>query len=269
MPLVVSNRHDATMNRSRFERNRVEKRLRPRGLDRRVLREHIRDELIEDIVHGRVAPGDRIVETRVAQRFGVSQAPVREALRDLELLGFIVSSPFRGAIVRELSADDLVQIYPIRSALEGLAARDAARRISKAELKRLEKLLATMRRAAARGDKRAAVDADFAFHLTIVEASGNWLLKQFWERMRLATTTLLTLAKTPRSLPEIAERHQVVLEALRAHDADAAERVMRRHIDEPGQWLRTAMEEAAAEEVAVPRKHHERAPKRASDERRG
>lgn len=236
------------MSPSKSERNTGPKRVRRRQiLERRVLREDIRDELIEDILHGRLPPGDRIVETRIAQRFGVSQAPVREALRDLELLGFIVSSPFRGAIVRQLSVEDLVQIYPIRSVLEGLAARDAATRMTPSALKRLEKLLATMRSAASRGDKRAAVDADFAFHLTIVEASGNWLLRQFWERMRLATTTQLTIAKTHRSLPEIAERHQIVLDALRARDADAAEQAMRRHIDEPGQWLRTAMEEAEAQ----------------------
>lgn len=209
-----------------------------------MLREDIRDELIEDILDGRLAPGNRIVETRIAQRFGVSQAPVREALRDLELLGFIVSSPFRGAVVRQLSVEDFVQIYPIRAVLEALAARDAAPRVTAADLKRLEKQLATMRRAASRGDKRAAVDADFAFHLTIVEASGNWLLKQFWERMRLATTTLLTIAKAHHSLPEIAERHQLVLDALRQRDPEAAARAMRRHIDEPGQWLRLAMEEA-------------------------
>src|SRR6185369_10116596 len=98
-------------------------------VERRVLREEIRDQLIEDILNRRLSPGDRIVETRIAQRFGVSQAPVREALRDLELFGFVVTSPFRGAIVREISADDLLQLYPIRAVLEGLAAREAARRI--------------------------------------------------------------------------------------------------------------------------------------------
>jgi DNA-binding GntR family transcriptional regulator len=218
-----------------------------RALERRVLREDIRDQLIQDILNGRLAPGDRIVETRIARQFGVSQAPVREALRDLELFGFIVSSPFRGAIVRQTSIEDLVQIYPIRAVLEGLAARDAATRIDASRLNRLEKLLAAMRRAASRGDNRGAVDADFAFHLTIVEASGNWLLKQFWERMQLATTTLLTVAKSQHSLHEIAERHVPVLEALRAHDPAAAEQAMRRHIEEPGQWLRVSMEEAEAQ----------------------
>jgi DNA-binding GntR family transcriptional regulator len=109
-----------------------------RIIERRVLREDIRDQLIESILGGHLAPGDRIVETRIAQQFGVSQAPVREALRDLELFGFIVTSPFRGAIVRQISVEELVQIYPIRAVLEGLAARDAAVRITDAGLKKLE-----------------------------------------------------------------------------------------------------------------------------------
>ena len=146
--------------------------------ERRVLRDEIRDQLIEQILNGRLAPGERIVEMRIAQQFGVSQAPVREALRDLDLLGFVVSSPFRGAIVRQLSVEELVQLYPIRAVLEGLAARHAATRIDAITVKKLERLLATMRTAADRGDHRRAVEADFAFHLTIVEASGNRLLQQ-------------------------------------------------------------------------------------------
>src|SRR5215212_1684620 len=101
----------------------------PRRMVRRVLREEIREQLIDDILTGRLPPGTRIIETRLAQEFGVSQAPVREALRDLELFGFVISSPFRGTQVREISTEDLVDIYPIRAALEGIAARSAATRI--------------------------------------------------------------------------------------------------------------------------------------------
>jgi DNA-binding GntR family transcriptional regulator len=220
--------------------------------ERRVLREDIRDRLIEEILGGHLVPGDRLVETRIAQSYGVSQAPVREALRDLELLGFIVSAPFRGSVVREVSTSDLVQIYPIRAVLEGLAAYDAATRIDAAGLKRLEHLITSMQKSAARGDTRAAIADDFAFHLTVVEASGNWLLKQFWERMRLATTTFLTVSRSHHPLAEIAERHTPVLEALRARTPEAAERAMRRHIEEPGEWLRQALEEPVPEKVARP-----------------
>ena len=222
-------------------------RTKGRKRERRVLRDEIRDQLIEQILNGRLAPGERIVEMRIAQQFGVSQAPVREALRDLDLLGFVVSSPFRGAIVRQIAVEELVQLYPIRAVLEGLAARHAASRIDPATLKKLEGLLATMRTAAAKGDMRRAVEADFAFHLTIVEAAGNRLLQQIWDRMRLATTTFLTVSKSHHSLSEIAERHAAVLAALSTQNPDAAERALRQHIDEPGQWLRTALEQEAAE----------------------
>src|SRR5580765_2834235 len=93
---------------------------------RRVFREEIREQVIDEILSGRLAPGTRIVETRLAKQFGVSQAPVREALRDLALFGFVVCSPFRGTQVRRITPEELLEIYPIRAALEGVAAAAAA-----------------------------------------------------------------------------------------------------------------------------------------------
>jgi DNA-binding GntR family transcriptional regulator len=78
----------------------------PRPLVRRVLREEIKEYLIDAILRGRLRPGDRIIEMRIAQDLGVSQTPVREALRDLELLGFVTSAPFRGTRVRAFTHDE-------------------------------------------------------------------------------------------------------------------------------------------------------------------
>jgi DNA-binding GntR family transcriptional regulator len=217
-----------------------------RPLERRVFREEIREQLIEDILNGHLPPGARIVETRIAQQFGVSQGPVREALRDLELFGFVVSSPFRGTQVRQISTDDLLEIYPIRAALEGVAARAAAVRIDEATLARLEQLIAAMRDAATRDDHRAEADADHAFHHAIVKASGNHMLEHVWQTMRLSITTCLTVAITHRSLHEIAERHVAVLEALRSGDPDRAEAAVRRHIEEPGEWILSAHQQEQA-----------------------
>src|SRR4051794_36318495 len=127
----------------------------PRRMVRRVLREEIREQLIDDILSGRLAPRTRIVETRLAQELGGSRAPVREARRDLELFGFVVSSPSRGTQVREISPEDLLEIYPVRAALEGVAARAAATRIDEATLTQLEDLIGAMRDAATRNDHRA------------------------------------------------------------------------------------------------------------------
>ena len=217
-----------------------------RPLERRVFREEIREQLIEDILNGRLAPGARIVETKIAQQFGVSQGPVREALRDLELFGFVVSSPFRGTQVRRISTEELLEIYPIRAALEGVAARSAAVRIDKATLEHLEELIGTMREAAARDDHRGEADADHSFHHAIVKASGNHMLEHVWQTMRLSITTCLTTSITHRSLHEIAERHVAVLEALRSGDPDRAEAAVRRHIEEPGEWIRSAHQQEQA-----------------------
>lgn len=210
---------------------------------RRILREEIRDRLMQDILTGLRSPGERIVEIRVARQFHVSQGPVREALRDLESFGFVTSSPFRGAVVKEMSIQDLLEVYPIRAALEAIAAKDAATRITNGELQRLGKLLQTMRKAAREGDERACVNADFMFHLTIVNASGNWLLRQFWERMRLANTTFITVSKTKHSLIDIAERHVPLLHALKQRNPKLAARVMREHIETAAKWVRASLEE--------------------------
>ena len=90
---------------------------------RTVLREQVKELLLERILAGDYRPGDRLVETRIAQELGMSQAPVREALRDLEVLRFVESEPFRGARVRAISGEELAEIYPVRAAVEELAAR--------------------------------------------------------------------------------------------------------------------------------------------------
>jgi len=222
-----------------------------RPFERRVLREGIRDQLMKDILSGRLAPGDRIVETRVAQQFGVSQAPVREALRDLELCGFVVSSAFRGSMVRQYSIEDLVQLYPVRAVIEGLAARDAARMMTASALRRLDASIVTMRSAVLRRDLRAAIDADIAFHQTVVEASGNPVIHEFWERTRLGISIYLTVLSKPfDQLQELGERHLPILEALRHGDSAEAERTMREHIEDP---LRILAVEGATLPI-VPRK---------------
>jgi len=225
-----------------------------RQVVRRVLREEIREQLIDDILSGRLTPGTRIVETRLAQELGVSQAPVREALRDLELFGFVTSSPFRGTQVRKISPEDLLEIYPIRAALEAVAARAAAARIDDETLERLQGLIGAMREAAVKGDHRGHVDADYAFHHAIIKASGNRMLQHVWQTMRLATTTFVTHSMTQlthRSLHEIGERHVPVLEALRERDPNLAEAAMRRHIEEPGEWIRDAIAASGKELPAI------------------
>jgi len=237
---IIDNRYDAGRPDARDPDAPSPAEQNAQPIERRVFRDEIREKLIDDILSGRIAPGTRIVETKLAQQFGVSQAPVREALRDLALYGFVVNSPFRGTQVRKITPEELLEIYPIRAALEGVAAAAAAPRIDEATLSQLEALINTMRDAAARGDHWAQVNADGAFHHTIITAAGNRMLEHVWQTMRLSVTTCVTHSLTHRSLHEITERHVPVLDALRTRDPVKAEAAIRWHIEEPGQWIRTS-----------------------------
>src|SRR4030095_15953390 len=106
----------------------------------------------------------------------------------------------------------------------------------------LEQLIDTMREAAAANDPYAQANADGAFHHAIIKVAGNRMLEHVWQTMRLSITTCVTHAVTHRSLHEIAERHTVVLDALRGHDPERAEAAIRHHIEEPGEWIRAAAE---------------------------
>lgn len=204
---------------------------------RRVFREDVKDFLLDAILSGELKPGDRIVETHIAQRIGVSQGPVREALRDLELFGFVESEPFRGTRVRQTTIDDLVEVYPVRAALEGVAAREAAKRITPATLGELERYLQLMRDAADADDRKTHIEYDVQFHRTVVEASGNRMLLNMWQSARLSGSTTVTVALAHRSLMELADRHNPIIAALSNGEPDAAETAMRGHIEELGRWI--------------------------------
>jgi DNA-binding GntR family transcriptional regulator len=201
-------------------------------------RERVKDVILQRIVSGEYPPGSRLVETRIAQELGVSQAPVREALRDLEQLGCIVHEPFRGCSVRAFSADELLEAFPVRAALEALAARLAAERISEQELLRLAELLETMREAARRGDAHGQSQANASFHATIVRAARNVTLERQWALLEPFSRTFLTVSQPGLNLLALSERHIPILDALRARDPDAAADAMHRHLMDAAELLK-------------------------------
>ncbi|HWM08610.1 MAG TPA: GntR family transcriptional regulator [Solirubrobacteraceae bacterium] len=206
------------------------------------LRAQIKDVILQRIVAGEYPPGARLVETRIAQELGVSQAPVREALRDLEQLGCIVHEPFRGCSVRAFSVEELLEAFPVRAALEALAARLAAERIGEHELLRLAELLETMRDAARRGDAHDQSQANASFHALIVRAARNATLERQWSLLEPFSRTFLTVSKSDVDLLALSERHVPILEALRARDGDAAADSMHRHLMDAAALLRPEKE---------------------------
>jgi DNA-binding GntR family transcriptional regulator len=202
------------------------------------LREQVKGVILQRILNGEYPPGARIVETRIAHELGVSQAPVREALRDLEQLGCIVHEPFRGCSVRAFSAAELLEAFPVRAALEALAARLAADRITEPELLHLAELLETMRAAARRGDAHGQSQANASFHATIVRAARNATLERQWSILEPFSRTYISVSQPGLDLLALSERHVPILEALRARDASAAGDAMHRHLMDAAELLR-------------------------------
>jgi DNA-binding GntR family transcriptional regulator len=194
------------------------------------LREQIKDVLLQRIVEGSYPPGSRIVETRVAQELGISQGPVREALRDLEQLGCVVHEPYRGCSVRAFSADELLDAFPVRAALEALAARLAAERITEEELEELEEHLGRMRAAARRGDAHDQSQANASFHATIVRAARNSTLERQWRLLEPFSRTYLTVSRPGIDLVHLSDRHVPILDALRRREPEAAADAMHDHL---------------------------------------
>jgi DNA-binding GntR family transcriptional regulator len=194
------------------------------------LRAQIKDVILQRIVEGSLEPGSRIVETRIAQELGVSQAPVREALRDLEQLGCVVHEPNRGCSVRAFSAEELLEAFPVRAALEALAARLAAERITSAELAELDQLLERMRRAARGGDAHEQSQANASFHATVVRAARNRTLERQWQMLEPYSRTYLTVSRPGIDLVHLSDRHVPVLEALRRRDRAKAAEAMEEHL---------------------------------------
>ncbi len=203
-------------------------------LSRMVLSDRIKDFITESILSGMYMPGDRIVESTLARRLGVSQAPVREAIRDLVLLGFLETEPYKGTSVRIFSAEELNEVYLIRAALESLAARMAATRLTESDISKLQSLLNGMIEAGRQHNTQRMIRLDNDFHALVVQISGNKLLYQLWQTLRFRLWTIVTIRISSYDLLELAERHRNLFEALKSHDPDLAMRAMQHHIEDLG-----------------------------------
>jgi DNA-binding GntR family transcriptional regulator len=214
------------------------------AVSRTVLREQVKEVLLERILRRELEPGDRLVETRIAQELGTSQAPVREALRDLELLRLVESVPFRGARVREVRDEDLLAVFPVRAVLEELAAKEAAKRAG-GNVRTLEREVEGMRIAANRGDWRKQVSHDVAFHRAVVELAGNVPLLQSWLVLGVEVSTAFGTYWTYFDQQELVEFHPPILEAIRAGDAQRAGTEARRHVQRTERVVRGRTRHAA------------------------
>ena len=188
------------------------------------------ERLCEEIRSGKLPPGSRLRETEIAERLAVSRTPVREAIRRLEADGLVDHLPRSGAVVRKLEYPELMELYEMRTVLEGTAARLAARAASPVELEELVAINDEMRAAAGRPE--VVIGLNRQFHKLLLDAARNRFLLR---AMATVENTLLILGSSSMAMPdrarEAVDEHREVLDALLARDGAGAEAAMRRHME--------------------------------------
>lgn len=196
------------------------------ALTRKSTSDRVREFLMKRILDGHYAPGDRIVELDVARQLETSQAPVREALRELQGLRLVEVRPYRGARVREVSDDEVRESFDVRAVLEEFACRQACQKI---EIDALRIAIQEMRAAADPRDCDAFVRADLAFHRAIVRAADHGTLLRVWESVGIEVWIRVLLKRSGVDLGPVAEAHVPILAALEAGDIETAAGILRRH----------------------------------------
>lgn len=218
--------------------------------EKATLRKEIRDYIREQILSGRFKAGDRIVETQLAKELSVSQAPVREAILELAAMGVIEERPYSGSFVRNLTVEDIEDIYNTRAVIDEYAARLAAKRITPEQLQELEALLREMDAAENAHD---FVEKDIAFHAMVVNAAGSPALKRMWEGLQLVGWTGLSVAVTRNTLPELARQHWQIYRLLEKHAEHTAGATMYLHIKNFGDELKQYFAEMDGHILPLPK----------------
>jgi len=184
----------------------------------------------EAIRSGRLSPGQRLLESELTGRLGMSRGPVREALAQLQVEGFIDVEPHRGARVHQMSRAEMADLFHVRSLLAGDAARLAATHIDEAGNR--ERLTAELQRQLAlrgNGDLAAYAAANVTFHTVVDEICGNRLLASLLDQLQTRVGPFLGFAQA-RNRDRMLEHHIAIAEAILAGDGRTAARMMRRHV---------------------------------------
>lgn len=196
-----------------------------------VLRDKVQERIRNAIWNGRLKPGDRIVEMQLARELGVSQAPVREALRELEQKGLVVARPRRGTFVTTPSPKSIRELYSLRLALEQFAARLVVPRFGETGRAELEAIVAQMRQADAPEPVVRLVRLDQMFHERFVALADHALLFRTWANLHPVQWTYITIAESLSYDPELVARsHQQLVDAFQTRDVGVAERQLEAHI---------------------------------------
>ncbi len=199
-----------------------------------LVKNNLAEQLRKEILGGSLKPGERIVEGKWAARFGVAQASIREAINILIQAGFVTKAPGRSARVIHLSESDVAHLYELRGALEGLAARLAAK--SQPSLSVLQATLDIMRESARTGDREGLLDCDLLFHMELCELSRNPYLIDHARRILLPLFAFVRMrvsasGQSPATWEKDLDAHQQIIHLIREGEGEVAEQYVKRAME--------------------------------------
>jgi DNA-binding GntR family transcriptional regulator len=189
----------------------------------------IRRALLKRISDGVYSPGERLKEMELAHEFEVSQAPVREAFRELESLGVLVSEHYRGTRVRKISSRETYDAYQLRGYLEEIAAQLIPLERLRKEIGNIEALQGAMRQAAGSDDADGFARANMQFHRGIVSLASNQTLLKVWDSLEIEMRSRLNLQKNESKLRSLAEIHQPIVDSMKREDLKQTGTLLREH----------------------------------------
>ncbi len=180
------------------------------------------------IINNELKSGERIVETKIAKQLGISQTPVREALRELETMGLVEIKPYLGCFVKSITQKELYQAYHLRSLLESFAVSHVGN-IREPELKMLGDKIKQMEYAQKANDKDLFGVYDVEFHEIIVKSAKNPLLERMWRMASVAQWTALTIETAHKPIEFFTELHKPICDCLSNGDYQGAQKEIENH----------------------------------------
>jgi DNA-binding GntR family transcriptional regulator len=197
--------------------------------NRGCIHSRVRDTIVSRILDGTYAPGIRLKELALASEFQVSQAPVREALRELEALGLVEAKPYCGCSVRSADTADLREAYQLKMLIEEHSAILAVP-CRPEDLAKLALDVEAMRQAAETRDEESFAVASLAFHRLVVVMSGNRQFLRAWDALLWPVRSRLATQRSRNSMGQLAEESKAIAQALHAEDGEGAGRLLRQMI---------------------------------------
>lgn len=196
----------------------------------RTMVEQAAEAVVAAAARGAFLPGDRLVEAEIARDLGISRVPVREALRLLESQGIVVSTPYKGMRLMQVTNAGVAEMMRVRLALEALAVKEILATGGEARIAAARTAATVYEAQLAGGDLAAIAQADMALHAEICRASGNAVLHGLWLGLARQLTVIWGLGQGGRTAEEVAGEHRRLLDALAQGDAKAAQAALAAHL---------------------------------------